>query len=100
MRDLTPFQGIRATNIAGDKDHPNELLVGLNLRDRRVFDMYRVDLTTGAIVLDTENPGDVVGWVTDADFADPRRDGGQNPADACTVLRRARRQGQALARAA
>ena len=62
VRDLTPFQGIRATNILIDKDHPNEMLVGLNLRDRRVFDMYRVDLTTGAVVLDTQNPGDVVGW--------------------------------------
>ncbi|HUU05413.1 MAG TPA: hypothetical protein VMZ49_05965 [Patescibacteria group bacterium] len=26
-----------------DKKFPNEMLDGLNLRDRRVFDMYRVD---------------------------------------------------------
>ncbi|HVN30528.1 MAG TPA: S9 family peptidase [Thermoanaerobaculaceae bacterium] len=68
VRDLTPFQGIRAQGVITDKHFPNEMLVGLNLRDRRVFDMYRVDLTTGAIAIDTQNPGDVVGWQTDPGF--------------------------------
>jgi dipeptidyl aminopeptidase/acylaminoacyl peptidase len=68
VRDLTPFQGIRAQNILTDKHHPDEILVGLNLRDRRVFDMYRINLATGAIALDTENPGDVLGWGTDPNF--------------------------------
>jgi len=86
VRDLTPFQGIRAQAVILDKKHPNEMLVGLNLRDRRVFDMHRVDLTTGAIVLDTENPGDVVGWVTDPTFT-IRGAMAQNPRDASTVLR-------------
>jgi len=86
VRDLTPFQGIRAQGVILDKKHPNEMLVGLNVRDRRVFDMYRVDLTTGAIVLDTENPGDVVGWVTDPGFQ-IRGAMAQNPKDASTMLR-------------
>ena len=30
--------------------------------------MYRINLETGALDLDTENPGDVLGWLTDADF--------------------------------
>jgi dipeptidyl aminopeptidase/acylaminoacyl peptidase len=68
VRDLTPFQGIRAQGVLSDKKHPNDLLVGLNLRDRRAFDMYRVDLTTGAIAMDTQNPGDVVRWITDPNF--------------------------------
>ncbi|MBI4676492.1 MAG: S9 family peptidase [Elusimicrobia bacterium] len=68
VRDLTPFQGVRAQNLMTDRRHPDEVLVGLNLRDRRVFDMYRIDLKTGAAVLDVENPGDVVEWLTDADF--------------------------------
>ncbi|MBP7149091.1 MAG: S9 family peptidase [Acidobacteria bacterium] len=86
VRDLTPFQGIRAQGMITDKDHPNELLVGLNLRDRRVFDMYRVDLTTGAIVADTQNPGDVVGWITDADFR-IRGAMASNTADGSSILR-------------
>ncbi len=68
VRDLTPFQGIGVMEIELDEDHPNAMLVGLNLRDPGAFDMYRVDLTTGAVVLDTENPGDVVGWIMDDAF--------------------------------
>jgi dipeptidyl aminopeptidase/acylaminoacyl peptidase len=86
VRDLTPFQGIKAANIMTDKNFPNEILVGLNLRDRRAFDMYRIDLTTGAIVLDTQNPGDVLGWITDSNFQ-IRGAQAQNPKDASTILR-------------
>ncbi len=86
VRDLTPFQGIRAQGIMLDRKHPNEMLVGMNLRDRRVFDMYRVDLTTGAVVPDTVNPGDVLAWITDAGFR-IRGAIAQNPADASTILR-------------
>ncbi len=70
VRDLTPFQGIRAEILGIHPDFPNELLVSLNLRDRKVHDVYRIDLTTGALVLDTKNPGDVLrwGWVIDARF--------------------------------
>lgn len=86
VRDLTPFQGVRAANVMLDKKFPGQMLVGLNLRDRRVFDMHRVDLQTGAIVLDTQNPGDVLGWVTDPDFQ-IRACQAQNPRDASTVVR-------------
>ena len=85
-RDLTPFQGIRAQGIMTDKKFPNEILVGLNLRDRQAFDQYRVDLTTGAVVMDTQNPGDVLGWVTDPEFQ-IRGAVASNPTDASTILR-------------
>ncbi|WP_295884721.1 S9 family peptidase [uncultured Thiohalocapsa sp.] len=67
-RDLTPFEGVRAENLITDPEHPGEVLVGLNKRDPSVFDMYRIDLASGEVTLDTENPGDVLGWLTDADF--------------------------------
>ncbi|MBY0524473.1 MAG: S9 family peptidase, partial [Gemmataceae bacterium] len=81
VRDLTAYQGVRAQIIALDRGFPNELLVGLNLNDRRIHDVYRVDLTTGAVVLDTKNPGDVTGWDTDNKFRvriaqSPTKDGG------------------------
>jgi dipeptidyl aminopeptidase/acylaminoacyl peptidase len=86
VRDLTPFQGIRAQGILTDKKFPNEILVGLNLRDRRAFDMYRVDLTTGAIAMDTQNPGDVVRWITDPNFQ-IRAAQANNQKDGSTSLR-------------
>ena len=68
VRDLTPFQGVKAQNLLTSPTHPNEALVGLNLRIPHVADMYRINLTTGAVVLDTENPGDVLSFTADADF--------------------------------
>jgi dipeptidyl aminopeptidase/acylaminoacyl peptidase len=64
-RDLTPFQGVQAQVVAVDPNFPHEMLVGLNLEDRSLHDVYRLDLRTGATVLDTKNPGDVSGWSVD-----------------------------------
>jgi dipeptidyl aminopeptidase/acylaminoacyl peptidase len=69
IRDLTPFLGVRAEHVLLAPSHPNEVLVGLNLRDSRLFDIYRVNLRTGATVLDTQNPGDVIGWTADANLS-------------------------------
>jgi dipeptidyl aminopeptidase/acylaminoacyl peptidase len=66
--DLTPFKGTRASPLGTHRDYPNELLVSLNKRNPRVFDVHRVNLLTGEMKLDTQNPGDVVGWVTDTNF--------------------------------
>src|SRR3984957_10016522 len=44
VTDLTPYEGVRAQMIGADRDHPNELLVGLNRENKRVHDVYRVDL--------------------------------------------------------
>jgi dipeptidyl aminopeptidase/acylaminoacyl peptidase len=65
IRDLTPWHGVRAETVAANPKFPGQLLVGLNLRDRKLMDVYRIDLATGAVQLDTKNPGDVVGWLAD-----------------------------------
>jgi dipeptidyl aminopeptidase/acylaminoacyl peptidase len=67
VRDYTPFQGVRAAPVKVSPKVRDRILVQLNLRDRRYFDVHALDLRTGAVVLDTENPGDVMGWeATDA----------------------------------
>jgi len=66
VRDFTPFQGVRAMAVADEKAFPDELLVALNARNRSLFDVYRLNLKSGGLVLDTENPGDVAGWDADA----------------------------------
>ena len=68
VRDLTPFRGVRAQNVLTDLAHPRFVLVALNLRNREAFDMYRVDLETGAVTVEATNPGDVLTWTTDNDF--------------------------------
>jgi dipeptidyl aminopeptidase/acylaminoacyl peptidase len=65
IRDLTPFEGVKAEMIALSYRLPHQALVGLNLRDRTLFDVYRLDLRTGAIVPEAQNPGAVVDWKAD-----------------------------------
>jgi dipeptidyl aminopeptidase/acylaminoacyl peptidase len=65
VRDLTPFPGIQARFVAAAPYVPYEVLVALNLKDRRTHDVYRIDLRTGTVALDTENPGSVIGWTAD-----------------------------------
>jgi dipeptidyl aminopeptidase/acylaminoacyl peptidase len=40
----------------------------MNKRDPRLFDVYKVNLASGELALDTENPGDVSGWLADNDM--------------------------------
>src|SRR5438270_1238721 len=68
IRDLTPFLGIRSEQILLAPARPGEVLVSMNLRDSKVFDVYRVNLQTGATVMDAQNPGDVIGWTADANL--------------------------------
>jgi dipeptidyl aminopeptidase/acylaminoacyl peptidase len=64
-RDLTPSDGVQAQLVAHDHRFPSVLLAALNIRDKRLHDVYRIDLTSGTMAVDTENPGDVVGWNAD-----------------------------------
>lgn len=68
IRDLTPFQGVKAQDVHLSMKRPGSVLVALNLSDRKRFDMYRVDLESGAIALEAKNPGDVLTWTPDNDF--------------------------------
>jgi dipeptidyl aminopeptidase/acylaminoacyl peptidase len=65
IRDLTPFLGVHAEQTLLMPSRPDEVLVSMNLRDSKVFDVYRVNLQTGATVMDAQNPGDVIGWTAD-----------------------------------
>lgn len=66
VRDLTPFQGVKAQLVELDHNFPDRLLVGLNLKNPQSFDVYRINLDTGAVEFDTHNPGNIVGWTADA----------------------------------
>jgi dipeptidyl aminopeptidase/acylaminoacyl peptidase len=67
-RDLTPWQGVRCQNTMTSAKRPGEILAVLNVRDRRLMDVWRIDLRTGAATLEVENPGDVERWVADDDL--------------------------------
>ncbi|MHC9541175.1 MAG: prolyl oligopeptidase family serine peptidase [Vulcanimicrobiota bacterium] len=64
-RDLTPYQGIRAQIMTHIDEHPDTLLAFINVRDKKLFDVYSINLVTGEAKIITENPGDVSHWVAD-----------------------------------
>jgi dipeptidyl aminopeptidase/acylaminoacyl peptidase len=66
VRDYTPIEGTRAGIISLDASLPDQVLVSLNARDRHYFDAYRLALSSGALTIDTQNPGDVDSWVAGA----------------------------------
>jgi dipeptidyl aminopeptidase/acylaminoacyl peptidase len=68
VRDLTPFQGVRAGISNLSEKIRDRFLVTMNLRDRRLMDVHEVNLATGAVTLVAENPGDVVGWDSNDDL--------------------------------
>lgn len=65
VRDLTPWSGVRAEFIGSNPRFPDQMLAGMNLRDRKLMDVWRIDIRTGAAHLDTQNPGDVAAWFAD-----------------------------------
>ncbi|MEI6791190.1 MAG: hypothetical protein WCK42_08425 [Myxococcaceae bacterium] len=64
-RDFTPFSAAKVFSTITESRFPEIMLVGLNIRDPRFEDIYRLNLKTGALELDTQNPGDVASWQAD-----------------------------------
>ena len=62
--DLTPFENIQARIHRVIQSDPNHVLVEHNRRDKRHFDLYRINLDTQEPSLMAGNPGDVASWVT------------------------------------
>src|SRR5438132_2001880 len=51
------------------RSDPGHVVIMSNRRDRTVFDLWRVNLVAREATLIAENPGDVMGWLTDWDGA-------------------------------
>ncbi len=65
VRDLTPYPGVRASVTDDLPDDAEHILVEHNLRNKEVFDVYKINLATGKETLVAQNPGNFTGWVTD-----------------------------------
>jgi dipeptidyl aminopeptidase/acylaminoacyl peptidase len=65
VRDYTPFRGVEGSLFSVSQKLPKEILVGLNLRDRRAQDVFRVNLESGAVIPDTENSGEAQRFLAD-----------------------------------
>jgi dipeptidyl aminopeptidase/acylaminoacyl peptidase len=65
LKGLTAFDGVRTQIIDELEDIEDEIIVGLNKRNPQVFDPFRLNVETGDMEQLAENPGNIVGWMTD-----------------------------------
>ena len=65
IRDLTAFENIQARVTAVAPEFPDEILVSINNRDPQLHDVYRINLTTGAMKLEEQNNEGFVGYIAD-----------------------------------
>ncbi len=66
-RDLTPFEGTKVHLVDDLEDHDTDVLIGMNIRNKEIFDVYRLNTVTGETTMVAENPGNIMGWQTDHD---------------------------------
>ena len=58
-KDLTPFKDVRVSITDQLEDFPNEVLIEMNKENPEVFDVYRMNITTGDMKLVAKNPGNI-----------------------------------------
>lgn len=66
-KDLTPFEGTKVNLVDDLEDHDTDVLIGMNIRNKEIFDVYRLNTVTGETTMVAENPGNIMGWKTDHD---------------------------------
>lgn len=64
-KDLTPFPGVQVQIVDALDDDDEHMLISMNKRDARIFDVYRINIVTGEMMMIAENPGNIDSWITD-----------------------------------
>ncbi len=82
-RDLSPFPKTRAVVSGVSPLHPESILVGMNDRDSKWHDLYRVNLADGKRTLVEKNTQSLAGYLSDGNYTvrmaqKSRPDGGQD----------------------
>lgn len=65
FRGLLPVDSVRVRFVNSDNVVNNELLIALNKRDSTIFDVYRLNVSTGKLTLAEQNPGNIIHWFAD-----------------------------------
>lgn len=70
QKDLTPFDSVRIQIIDDLEDIEDEVIIGMNKRNKQLFEPYRLNIETGDIerLADNTDPmNPIMGWQTDHD---------------------------------
>lgn len=57
IKDLTPYAGVQADQMHQNVNHPGTIIVGMNDRDAKWHDVYKVNVATGERTLLEQNDG-------------------------------------------
>lgn len=80
--NLTPMDSVTVAIYMVSKKDPNIMMVGLNNRDAKWHDLYKLEINTGKLTLINENKDRISGWVFDWD--EKPRMALRNPEDGST----------------
>ncbi|WP_115576201.1 S9 family peptidase [Xanthomonas campestris] len=67
-KDLTPFDKTSVEMYGLSAQHPEQIMLGINNRDPKWHDLYRVDLATGQRTLVDKNTQHIESYLLDGDF--------------------------------
>ena len=67
LKELTPFEKVRVGLIDRLKNDDEQVLISMNKRNPRLFDVYRVNINSGKMNMVAQNPGNITDWHTDHD---------------------------------
>jgi dipeptidyl aminopeptidase/acylaminoacyl peptidase len=65
LKDLTPFKDVTTMIIDELEEIDDEVIIALNKRKPEIFDAFRLNIETGKLKLEAENPGNISEWYTD-----------------------------------
>ena len=65
LQELTPLTGVQARIYNVSHKFPSEILIGLNNRDARLHDVYRLNIETGELTLIVENTENFFDFLSD-----------------------------------
>lgn len=64
-QNLTPFEGVKCEIIEYPINHPNKIIIGMNKRDKRFFDVYELNIEDNELKLLEENNENAINWGID-----------------------------------
>jgi dipeptidyl aminopeptidase/acylaminoacyl peptidase len=67
MRNVLSESRVRISMVCLNKHEPDVVTIRMNKRDPANFDIYRLNITTGALTPYLINPGNITQWYPDAD---------------------------------
>lgn len=63
--DFTPYENVKCSIVDELEEDDDHILFEMNQRNPEIFDIYRLNIKTGEMLVIAENPGNIRGWITD-----------------------------------